>query len=141
VKIKRSKYDDIFSKCVRERAHWHCESCGTWYGDNKGALQCSHYWSRRNYSTRFDPFNAVAQCFACHSRDGLHYREYIRIFGLHHDDPENIEQCITDKHHEIVKRKDYENDEMLAHFRSELKKMEGVRESGEHGYLNFTGWI
>lgn len=59
--------DSAYSKCVRERAEWTCERCGTYYPEGKRmGLHCSHFMSRGNWSTRFHPMNAFAHCYGCH---------------------------------------------------------------------------
>lgn len=62
MKIARSKEDSMFSEAVRQRAGGSCEFCG-----KAGLVQCSHFHSRRKFSTRFDFDNACGVCFACHN--------------------------------------------------------------------------
>jgi hypothetical protein len=68
--IKIDKADALFSKFIRLRDQA-CVRCGRkGHPDKDGnyiiGLQCSHYWSRRNESTRFDPENCDALCAGCH---------------------------------------------------------------------------
>lgn len=53
------KCDVEFSKYIR--SYGECEKCGT----DKN-LQCAHIISRRHYSTRWDPENALCLCKRCH---------------------------------------------------------------------------
>ena len=67
MKVRRDRLDIIFSKLVRERADWHCENCGKYFPEGtRQGLHCSHLWSRRNRSIRWEPKAAVAHCFSCH---------------------------------------------------------------------------
>jgi len=79
MKIKTTVLDRLFSEFIRKRAvllTGGCEYCGAEKHDkpkNDGTylpawkqLQCSHYISRRNKSTRFDIDNCVGLCFSCH---------------------------------------------------------------------------
>jgi len=75
--VKKLDPDYWFSLCVRERAGWKCEKCGTDYSptisENTGlpgnpGLHCSHYIGRANYAVRFDPLNADAHCYGCHAK-------------------------------------------------------------------------
>jgi hypothetical protein len=66
-KIKITKVDDLFSKWIRERDNWTCQRCKTKYTPPTNALQCSHFWSRHNKCTRFDPLNCDALCYGCHA--------------------------------------------------------------------------
>lgn len=143
MKIKRNKWDKVFSDCVRERASWHCEDCGKWFGDNTGGLDCSHYRSRRHYATRFDPDNAIAQCKGCHQfGDGFTFGVFKRVKGIRTDkDPVELEALLEEKSNQTVKRRDYECPEMLAHYKDQLKIMQEKRANGDDGYIDFEGWI
>lgn len=84
--IKLDKADQTFSifirlrdkKCVR------CGRVGTPDKDGRSVigLQCSHYWSRRSESTRYDPSNCDALCAGCHFRWGGDYREEYKDFKM-----------------------------------------------------------
>lgn len=59
--------DSWFSKCIRERANWKCERCGSICPpDKKMGFHCAHFMGRGNWSTRFDPDNAAGLCYGCH---------------------------------------------------------------------------
>lgn len=64
--MKRSTEDAIFSELVRTRAKWTCERCGSWHGDDKVRLHCSHHITRSRNATRWDSRNASAHCASCH---------------------------------------------------------------------------
>lgn len=64
--MKRDASDAAFSKLIRTRANWTCESCGTAYGPGAQGLHCSHLFGRRSRATRWHSLNAFAHCFACH---------------------------------------------------------------------------
>ena len=66
-KIRVSAADQWFSKCVRQRAGWKCERCGSDKSDNTRALSCSHVIGRAWLPTRFSPMNVTALCLGCHS--------------------------------------------------------------------------
>ena len=65
--IKISKADKLFSLYIRDRANWRCERCHAQYQYPTASLHCSHFWSRRCKSVRFDEDNAAALCFGCHN--------------------------------------------------------------------------
>ena len=55
---------------------WRCVTCGSRQG-----LQCSHFYSWRYLSIRFDLRNCNAMCSACnrrHNRDRKPYEKYMR---------------------------------------------------------------
>lgn len=62
--IKRDRADIIFSKYVRKRANWTCESCGKFLGEGGG--EASHFWGRRNEGVRYDRENVSCLCHFCH---------------------------------------------------------------------------
>lgn len=64
--IKIDAADKLFSIFIRSRAGWKCERCYRQYTPPTNALHCSHFWGRRNESTRFEPDNASAHCYGCH---------------------------------------------------------------------------
>ena len=66
--MKRNVADAVFSNLVRTRAKWTCECCGSWHGDSKASLHCSHHISRRFNATRLDSRNAAAHCASCHRK-------------------------------------------------------------------------
>jgi hypothetical protein len=68
--VKITAADKWFSKCVRQRANWCCERCGNDFTHKPGGLDCSHHHGRRNWSIRFNPLNAEALCYGCHSHHG-----------------------------------------------------------------------
>lgn len=87
--IKRNATDALFSDCVREIAGWKCERCGKQYVKKESlggsGLECSHYWSRRNRSVRWDFENAASLCSYCHrlftENPSLHHSFFIKRLG------------------------------------------------------------
>jgi len=65
MKIKLDPLDKLFSRYIRLKAEGKCEYCGKFVGYNR--LQCSHFIGRRKRSTRYDPENACALDFSCHT--------------------------------------------------------------------------
>lgn len=65
-KIKLDGVDKLFSLYIRNRDAWTCQKCGTYYPVGAQGLHCSHLFSRRHKSIRWEPLNAVAHCFNCH---------------------------------------------------------------------------
>jgi 5-methylcytosine-specific restriction endonuclease McrA len=81
--IKIDPADKVFSEYVRRRDK-RCVCCGRIGQGEKGigGLQCSHFWSRGNESTRFDPENCDALCAGCHKRWGGDYRKEYEAFKV-----------------------------------------------------------
>lgn len=79
-KITIRREDTLFSRYIRTRDNWTCVSCKTKYPENSQGLQCSHYWSRKNEATRFDPENCDALCAYCHQKWGGDYRANYTAF-------------------------------------------------------------
>ena len=76
MKLKTTRADYWFSLCVRERANFTCEYCGLELRKQPYLLDCSHFISRSNNSTRCHPQNAFAHCKehpdtnSCHAKLG-----------------------------------------------------------------------
>src|SRR5215211_3541760 len=70
-----AELDRLTSLIVRRRDK-RCVTCGSAQG-----LQCSHFYSRRHLSIRFDLRNCNAMCSACnrrHNRNRRPYERYMR---------------------------------------------------------------
>ena len=62
MKIWKAKTADTkFSELIRKR-DGKCVRCGK----KIGRLQCSHYWSRKHWATRYDFDNCDTLCWPCH---------------------------------------------------------------------------
>ena len=82
MKISITGLDKKFSQYIRARDNWTCQRCFKRYVPPTNALHCSHIFSRRNKSTRFDPDNAVALCYGCHSHMDTHPLEKYRWYEI-----------------------------------------------------------
>lgn len=78
--IKRSLADKYFSDWIRERDEWTCQRCKTEYEKPNQGLHNSHFHSRRNKSTRFEPDNCIALCMRCHQHLGENPFEHCSFF-------------------------------------------------------------
>lgn len=137
--IKRDVCDDLFSKLVRERAGWCCESCGKYYPEgNRMGLHCSHYFGRRYKGTRFHPDNAWSHCYGCHSKfegDPYMFTKWVteRLGAW-------MVEILREKAYAVTKLKPADMADMAKHFRAELKRLESLRKAGEVGRLEFAAW-
>src|SRR5215207_1622335 len=67
---------DRYTSVIVRRRDKRCVTCGS-----VQSLQCSHFYSRRYLSIRFDLRNCNAMCSACnrgHNRDRRPYEKYMR---------------------------------------------------------------
>lgn len=67
---------DKYTSIIVRRRDRRCVTCGTAQG-----LQCSHFYSRRYLSIRFDLRNCNSMCSKCnrrHNRDRRPYERYMR---------------------------------------------------------------
>lgn len=85
MKISIKPLDKLFSFYIRSRDGWKCQRCEKQYQPPTNGLHCAHIFTRGAKSTRFDPENAVAWCYGCHSYMDSHpiekYDWYIERFG------------------------------------------------------------
>jgi Zn finger protein HypA/HybF involved in hydrogenase expression len=138
--IKRTPADDAFSKCVRERANWTCERCGRYFPEgSRGGLDCSHHHSRGNWSIRFDPLNAEALCYGCHSHEGGTQQR--REAVLTDIEQEILFEKMRDRDLGRMARKTKGKGEIAKHYRMELKRMQELRDQGEAGRIEFIGYF
>jgi hypothetical protein len=117
VKIRIDKRDTVFSKIVRLRARWTCESCGQYFHLGHG-LQASHFFGRRHMSTRWDPDNAAAHCFTCHMRFGENPIAFTAWIKKYLGDVRYEE--LQARHQRIVKRTKADLEFLYQHLKQEL---------------------
>jgi uncharacterized CHY-type Zn-finger protein len=148
-KIKRESPDMWFSLCVRERANWTCQACGKHYEPqytgaglpkNQG-LHCSHYIGRANYSVRFDPLDADAHCYGCHSKfeQNPHVFKEWKLSQLGMDFYEILIEKSTDIM--IGKQARQEKQQIAEHYKDEFYRMMSIRSLGITGKLEFQGYF
>lgn len=65
--------DALVTTIVQER-DGHCVTCGKTTG-----IYCGHYFSRANYSTRWDLTNCHAQCNPCNNRHEYDFYPYAKF--------------------------------------------------------------
>jgi len=114
------KLDVIFSQYIRlkysdNQGMANCFTCGK--RDHWKKLQCGHFQSRKNYSTRWEEDNCRIQCLGCNMfKSGEQY-----VFGL------NLGKELAEKMHvkskEIVKFTNDELIDMIDSFTSKVKKL------------------
>ncbi len=123
--VKIREADRLFSRCVRERAGWQCEKCGTQHEEGSRGLECSHFHGRGKWSPRFDPDNCFSICTACH----------FRLVGNpveHVCKGDGFMQILTERANDLslgrmAKRSEKE---IRAHYRAELARMKELRAQG-----------
>jgi len=82
MKIKILKEDACFSKFIRARDK-KCQRCGSpveFRGDIPISHQCSHFYSRGKWATRFCPINCCTLCYACHNLWGGDQRDVYKSY-------------------------------------------------------------
>ena len=139
VKIKQA--DKWFSKCVRARANWCCERCGTQHDKSSQGLHCSHYHGRGRWAVRFDPENAEALCYGCHSLMGSlpveHTKRIQEKLGQYRFN------ALRERSNDLKRGRDAKRDEkeISKHFKAEYERMEKMRECGDVGRIEFEGYL
>ena len=132
--IKTTPADAAFSKCVRERSEWRCERCGAQHGPSSTGLHCSHHERRGHWSIRFNPMNAEALCYGCHSAVGGTKSRTEKVmteaeYGLLNERKNDLRLA---KSYRATKGKG----EIAKHYREELAAMQAQRETGRQAALN-----
>lgn len=67
---------DKYTSLIVRRRDRRCVTCGT-----RRSLQCSHFYSRRHFATRFDLRNCNAMCAACNRRHNEAPSAYLRFMN------------------------------------------------------------
>jgi hypothetical protein len=131
VKIRIDKRDTVFSKLIRLRAQWSCESCGTYFPFGHG-LQCSHFFGRRHMSTRWDADNAAAHCFTCHMRFGENPIAFTAWIKKYLGDVRY--EALQARHQRIVKRTKAELEDLYQHLKQQYA---ALVENANHQVVNY----
>lgn len=140
--IKITAGDAAFSKCVRERTDYTCEHCGKQYDRSSTGLHCSHFHGRGNYSVRFDPDNAFAHCYGCHSYFGGNPHEF-RDWAYKQLGEGRYSILLEKKNDTLVgkyMRRLNKDGDIARHYREQLKALQAMRADGKTGRLEFTGF-
>ena len=95
--LKRDINDAKFSKYKRMNRKV-CQKCG-----QAAKLQCCHIFSRKYYSTRFHPDNAVVLCYACHNWFDTH-----KITACLGDETKRVFTAEDESFHFLVSQCGYE---------------------------------
>ena len=135
--------DTWFSRCVRERAGWRCESCGKQYNEGDTGLHCSHFIGRGNWAVRFEPLNAFAHCFGCHMKFEGNPNMFVEwVKGI--NGAANFE-IVIEASNSIMRGKEYRRTkgkgEIAAHYKKEYESMKAQRAQGVTGRIEFVGWL
>lgn len=135
--LLRTPADIAFSKCVRERASWRCERCGKQYPEGAGGLECSHGYTRGNWSVRFHPLNAESLCTGCHFREGGldHLKRSLTDWEI-----ERLQELANDTAIGRLVRKTKGKGDIAKHYRDEYQRMREQRMAGVQGRIEFEAW-
>ena len=138
--MKITQADKWFSRCVRERAEWKCEKCGKQYDSTSMGLHCSHFVGRGNYAVRFEPLNADAHCYYCHSQfeqNPHKHTEWKREqLGYSYD-------VLIEKSNNLMlgKLARKSASELSKHYKAEYDRMMELRAQGVTGRIEFAGYL
>jgi len=149
--IKITTADEWFSRCVRERSNWTCEYAGTVFPDGQASgraagLHCSHFYSRGNWATRFEPLNAFAHSYGSHAFLGSRpvvFDEWVKSqLGDAYD-------LLVELSNDRIRAREYKRantergrkNPLAMHYKAEFERMREMRMDGEAGRINFVGFV
>ena len=135
--IKITPADTAFGKCVKERASWRCERCGTQYQEGDKGLHCSHGISRGQWGTRLTGLNAQAACYGCHMHEGGNWMQC----SLTEAERLLLRELADDTFRAKEYRKTKGKGEVAAHYREQYDLMRQARECGVTGRIDFEDWL
>ena len=110
--------DAVFSKYIRYSKAVNgmctCFTCDRVYEVKK--IQCGHFMSRKNYSTRWEENNVAPQCYGCNvMQQGKQFEFGLRL-------GKELSEQMYLKSKETVKFADFELQEKIDYYKKELKK-------------------
>ena len=136
VKIKPA--DTAFSRCVRESHDWTCEKCLSKHEKGSMGLHNSHIFSRRHRTIRWCKENTQCLCFACHSWFGGNPADsglwILNLLG------EGFLDRLREKRDIKMKISKPEEKVIASHYREQLKIIEGKRNGGQTGFIDFESY-
>ena len=124
-KAKIFPSDREWSKYIRTRDMCTCQRCSKQYDPPTSALHCSHFWSRGNWSVRFDEDNTEALCYGCHSYLGGNPVEFHKYY---------LEKLGQERFDALEKRKNTPKSGSIKYYKSKefrLTIKEKMKELGE----------
>lgn len=137
--MKRDKHDAIFSLVIREAYKWTCCRCGKYFPEgSRQGIHCSHIFSRRHQSVRFDPNNAVAHCYPCHKWFGGNPIAAARWAGEYLG--AGLLDLVEEKMRMTRKWTKAEKAEMYKHYKAEYERIRSLRMAGDNGIIQVIGY-
>ena len=115
--MKISAADKWFSLCIREASNYTCVTCG-----KMGRMECSHVYSRRHRTIRWDVENAMSQCNGCHRV--WHSNPIDSFIWFESEFGSGRIELLREKMNNKVKVSKLEEKEIAKHYREQLKIVE-----------------
>ena len=83
-------------------------------------MHCSHFYGRRSWSTRIEPCNALAICYACHIYLGANPYEHIKLWeSKFTSEEQDMVHCL---HNQVVRKKDIADDYNYQKLKQKLEE-------------------
>ena len=103
-------------------------------------LHCSHFFSRRHRSVRWNPDNGTSMCFSCHNRLGGDPDDFVR--WMRERVGEGMIDILREKRDDLMLAKSLKKNEtdIARHYREEFKRLKGLRSEGHVGRLEIIGY-
>lgn len=137
--------DKWFSRCVRERSGWRCESCGKQYAEGDTGLHCSHFITRGNWAVRFEPLNAFAHCFGCHMKFEGNPDLFTAWVEQRFSERGIRYEILRELANDLMRGKEHRRTkgigQIAKHYQNEFETMQMLRSQGVTGRIEFVGWL
>lgn len=140
--MKRNPADIAFSDAIRESRNYTCERCNKYYPEgHRRGIECSHYYGRRAYATRYCLDNCDVLCTGCHMYFSANPAKY-EIWKTEKMG-EGAMQLLAERKNNTNLAKSIKKDlkAVKAHYKSEHERMKKLRADGVTGRIEFTGWV
>lgn len=124
-KLKIFPSDREWSNYIRTRDGWQCQRCGKKYSPPTSALHCSHYFTRGNWSVRFDEDNCEALCYGCHSYLGGNPHEHATYMVAKLGTKRLDELMVRKNNHKSGSIKYYKSKEFRKIIKQKMEALDG----------------
>ncbi len=139
-----STLDTAFRKCIHEAYDYicafpNCPKCGNHsfrYADV--SIECAHFHNRQASAGRWHPDNVACLCHEQHAYLERHNAEEARFFADLLG--ETRYDWLIERMQQTFRYKPWERAEMTAHYREQMRKIEGYRMDGRFGPMSVVAW-
>lgn len=131
--VKITAADKAFGDCLKAAHNDTCVVCG-----RQGRMEASHIHSRRHRTIRWCKENCLPKCSTCHRWWHENPTESGKWFEEKYGS--GMVDLLLEKKNQIMKVPKSEEKEIAKHYRQQLKIIQGKRNEGQTGYIDYESY-